>query len=119
MLYECDFKLIEAYFKSEFLNYFNIVPHFMVHFLLRLYYTTHNKIWWQKKQKEHKKFTFYAELELACLEIKTRFDRKQTYTQSNIKINSFKTILFIVILVEKPDSHILHIITKIFSCMTS
>ena len=48
-----------------------------------------------KKQKEHKKFTFYAELELACLEIKLRFDRKQTYTQSNIQIISFKIVLFI------------------------
>ena len=72
-----------------------------------------------KKKIEHKKFTFYAELELACLAIKSRIDRKQTYTQSNIKIISFKIVLFVVILVEKPDSHILRIITKIFSCMTS
>ena len=72
-----------------------------------------------KKQKEYKKFTFYAELELACLEIKSRFDRKQTYMQSNIQIISFKIVLFIVILVEKPDSHTLRIITKIFSCLTS
>ena len=64
MLYECDFKLIEAYFKSEFLNYFNIVPHFMAHFLLRLYYTTHNKIWWQKNKNNTRNLLFMQNLSL-------------------------------------------------------